>query len=163
MRSFIFNINAFCCAKSFLHILQSKIFHICRKANISRGEAVFHPFRKEWISPKTPAAFLHVHSLRNEWHIKPKVFYKNKSGWCFNHFFPSHLPQGKYFTRRSRISSDKVGFPPFRKEWISLKTPAAFSTPAFALNALLITNYCLRKWIKKLRFLRWVLNITFTP
>jgi hypothetical protein len=54
----------------------SKIFHICRKANISHGEAVFHPFRKEWIS---------------------------------------------------------------------LKTPAAFSTPAFALNALLIHNYCLRK------------------
>jgi hypothetical protein len=35
--------------------------------------------------------------------------------------------EAKYFTRRSRISSDKVGFHPFRKEWISLKTPSAFS------------------------------------
>ncbi len=62
MRSFIFNINAFCAAKSYLHILQSKIFHICRKANISHGEAVFHPFRKEWISLKTPSAFSPVGS-----------------------------------------------------------------------------------------------------
>jgi hypothetical protein len=63
-------LNAFCGAKSFLHILRSKIFHICRKANISHGEAVFHPFRKEWISPKTPAAFSSVGSLCHIYAIK---------------------------------------------------------------------------------------------
>lgn len=71
--------------------------------------------------------------------------------------------EAKYFTRRRRISHGEAVFHPFRKEWISLKTPAAFSTPAFALNALLIHNHCLRKWIKKLRFLRWVLYVIFTP
>ena len=40
--------NAFCLAKSYLHILRSKIFHICPWANISRGKAVFHPTKSDF-------------------------------------------------------------------------------------------------------------------
>ena len=52
----------FAVAKSYLNILRSKIFHICPWANISRGEAVFHPTESDfthrrWISLKTRKRF----------------------------------------------------------------------------------------------------------
>jgi hypothetical protein len=40
----------------FLNILQSKIFHICPWANISRGEAVFHT-PQAYFTVKTPRRF----------------------------------------------------------------------------------------------------------